>query len=512
MRRRTVVIVATLIVIALVAAIVISATQSSSPPPKAAATGSPSEGDLGSGTSGEPDATGEEGTNGEANAGTEAGGGDPDAGEGQQERFDALAEAKADGTFGVDARIPRAATAPGWAGERVVARHYDDWEPAIAADPNAPYVYRLVTRFGGPTACPKGCPDPAIILQVSKDDGRHWGPFKFLCTCKGTHGMYDPEIEVADDMGTVQVAFMRGLSVWFVRSSDHGKTWSKPIPVFGNVSWGDKPLLASSADGKDVYVAFNGPKFGDAYVAFSHDGGKTWDQRKVTNSTRYLYAFGGQVLSDGTVVYAESSLKYRGARRLKGANRTVILRSVNGGTSWTTATVASFALGRTCTSAGCPADFYDGHTALGVDGGDRLVLSADGSLTSHGIRGVFAWTSTDGGVHWSARTRLSPGSSGAGFPAAVGTPGGEFRIWYMARLDGRWNTFYRTSADGVVWSPAVKISDAIGGAVYISPKGYREAYGDYGEIDVTDTGKTVAIWGEGASYAGPGGAWFNRET
>ncbi len=180
----------------------------------------------------------------------------------------------------MDARIPRAASAPGWAGERVVARHYDDWEPAIATDPNAPYVYRLVTRYGGPTACPKDCPDPAIILQVSKDDGRHWGPFKFLCTCKGTHGMYDPEIEVADDTGTVQAAFMRNYTVWFVRSSDHGKTWSKPVPVYGNVAWQDKPLLASSADGKDVYVAFNGPNAGDAYVAFSHDGGKTWDQRK----------------------------------------------------------------------------------------------------------------------------------------------------------------------------------------------------------------------------------------
>ena len=236
----------------------------------------------------------------------------------------------------MDARIPRAASAPGWAGERVVARHYDDWEPAIATDPNAPYVYRLVTRYGGPTACPKDCPDPAIILQVSKDDGRHWGPFRFLCTCKGTHGMYDPEIEVADDTGTVQAAFMRNYTVWFVRSSDHGKTWSKPVPVYGDVAWQDKPLLASSADGNDVYVAFNGPSAGDAYVAFSHDGGKTWDQRKVTTSGRYLYAFGGQVLSDGTVVYAESSLRYSGnGRGLKGANRTVILRSVNGGTSWT---------------------------------------------------------------------------------------------------------------------------------------------------------------------------------
>ena len=48
--------------------------------------------------------------------------------------------------------------------------------------------------------------------------------------------------------------------------------------------------------------------------------------------------------------------------------------------------------------------------------------------------------------------------------------------------------------------------------MYISPKGFKEVYGDYGEIAVTNTGKTVAVWGEGRSYAGPGGVWFNRET
>ena len=52
---------------------------------QAAATESRSEGDLGPGTTGELDATGEEGTGAEADAGTEANGGDPDAGEGQQE-------------------------------------------------------------------------------------------------------------------------------------------------------------------------------------------------------------------------------------------------------------------------------------------------------------------------------------------------------------------------------------------------------------------------------------------
>ena len=31
----------------------------------------------------------------------------------------------------------------------------------------------------------------------------------------------------------------------------------------------------------------------------------------------------------------------------------------------------------------------------------------------------------------------------------------------------------------------------------------------YGEVAVTSTGKTIATWGEGFSYTGPGGTWFN---
>jgi hypothetical protein len=57
----------------------------------------------------------------------------------------------------------------------------------------------------------------------------------------------------------------------------------------------------------------------------------------------------------------------------------------------------------------------------------------------------------------------------------------------------------------------VNISDAGGGAAYKTAAGFGEVYGDYGEIAITNTGKTIAIWGEGASYTGPGGCWFNRQ-
>ena len=39
--------------------------------------------------------------------------------------------------------------------------------------------------------------------------------------------------------------------------------------------------------------------------------------------------------------------------------------------------------------------------------------------------------------------------------------------------------------------------------------GFLEFYGDYGEIAVTNRGKTVAVWGEGFSWLGPGNVWVN---
>ena len=77
---------------------------------------------------------------------------------------------------------------------------------------------------------------------------------------------------------------------------------------------------------------------------------------------------------------------------------------------------------------------------------------------------------------------------------------------------GVWNTWYRSSTDGgATWSAAVDISDADGGASYKTAAGFAAPYGDYGMVDITNTGKTVAIWGEALDFTnGPGGIWFNR--
>jgi len=56
-------------------------------------------------------------------------------------------------------------------------------------------------------------------------------------------------------------------------------------------------------------------------------------------------------------------------------------------------------------------------------------------------------------------------------------------------------------------------SDATAGATYKSAAGFTSVYGDYNGIAITNTGKAVAVAGEGVNFSGgPGAIWMNRQS
>jgi hypothetical protein len=57
------------------------------------------------------------------------------------ERLEATREADEQGIDWRVSSVKSSNPAPGWVGEQVADPKADDWEPAIAADPNSPYVY-----------------------------------------------------------------------------------------------------------------------------------------------------------------------------------------------------------------------------------------------------------------------------------------------------------------------------------------------------------------------------------
>jgi hypothetical protein len=460
--------------------------------------------------SGEPDA-------GEP-VGEEEGGERAEEAEQTAERLEKLEEAVDAGIFGTSERITSNAAA-GWTGEQVMNAKTDDWEPAVAADPNAPFVYLLTTRYEA-KPCPSHCPTPYLALTRSSDGGKTWSDQAPMCVCRGSGAQYDPTIEVVPNTGDVYSVFLNasragGFSAEFIRSKDHGRTWTDPVHVYKN-SWTDKPEVTMSASGKDVYASWNGQTGGDAWIGQSHDYGKTWTQTKIVTSKRYYYAYDADVLPDGTVVFAESSLLYTGSS-VQGRVWHQVFISRDNGRTWQNKIVDKVAVGESCVALGCSPDFYLGQATVTSDARGRLAYAYEGATRARGPQRIYVSRSSDEGRTWSPRIAVSTDGENATQPRIASIGNGDVRLWYMQTSDGdnpnKWNVWYRSSSDGgATWSVRQKLSDATSVAGYKTADGFKEIYGDYGEIAITSAGKTFAAWGEAFSYFGPGGTWFNLQT
>jgi Neuraminidase (sialidase) len=408
-----------------------------------------------------------------------------------------------------------AAPATGWSGQSLFNATGNDWEPAVAAGPNG-QVYVLTTRYGGTKACKTACPDPALILRSSSDNGKTWGGESYICVCKNVKAQNDPELVVVSN-GTVYAAWMNDWKIVFSKSTDKGKTWSAPVAVVGNLSWSDKPIMTASPDGKNVFIAFNKS---DAYVAVSRDFGATWTQVVTEANGRYHFANGGVFVpggTNGTVVFSEVAY----AQDSTGPSTIQIHRSTDNGATWRVITVDTAQEMYHCVSSGCGIDYYGPQAVVGADANGKLVLAYNANTAALQPQRAYVRTSTDGGSTWSARSDVTgssgsgSGSAGVAFPAIAGTGNGSFRMFYMEDRNGTsgWNTRYVSSSDGgTTWSAPVNLSDATSGPSYVGAQGFAQPYGDYGQIAVRSDGGTIAVWGEGVSYTGPGGTWINRTT
>ena len=356
------------------------------------------------------------------------------------------------------------------------------------------------------------CDIPAIALKVSSDGGATFGSVSYL-PANEPGGQYDPQIET-DASGDVFAAWIDGdFRIVLSRSSDHGVTWTDPVRVHEGVGWGDHPWLGVSADGQDVYVGFN---HSDSYIAQSHDGGVTWAEPiKLNHQDRYHYANGLVVAPNGDVTITNAD--YPRNEGYAGPVRITASRSSDGGATWRTTVVDVVEISAPCRNHGCPANHYGGHAALAGDANGNLVIVYDGSRVEGGAQYLYAARSSDGGATWTRPDRISPGGREiiVTDPAVVGTGDCDIRAIWLDSRNGieRWNAWFRQSTDcGRTWSDEVRLSDAVSGRGYVFARGFAADYGDYSEVDVTDTGGTFAVWGEGFSYAGPGGTWFNRSA
>jgi hypothetical protein len=395
--------------------------------------------------------------------------------------------------------------------EKVLSPRHDDWEPTVAAD-RFGHVYWMTTRYDGRRAC-KHCPRPALIYKISNDSGRTWSKRRYLCPCPEVNSQNDPEI-VTDHDGHVFAAWMNNYHVQFARSNDFGHSWSRRIDLDRNLSFSDKPTIAVSASGRDVYVVFNGPTRGDPFAVYSHDGGGHWSYPiKVAKTDRYYFSGGSTVLPNGTVLVAQDIY----SQDSKGHIGMAVLRSIDGGRHWTVAHLGSSHQARACPRwAGCPAEYamLGEQANIASDEAGRAYFIYGSSTRRGGPARLMMRVSPAGGVGWNPARNVAPAARKANheFPMITATGFGDVRIAWMDDRAGRWNTFYKRSRNGgSKWGGLFRLSDRGHGAPYKTPAGFRFPYGDYGTIAIGMGGRTLATWAEGPSFIGPGNTWFARQ-
>jgi len=386
----------------------------------------------------------------------------------------------------------------GWAGETILSSPAsgDGWEPAIAADPSAPYVYAAWMQYIGNKI--------QIWIRISSDNGATWSTAKQLAPSQ--QGQYDISL-VTTSSGAVYASYMQGNHIMFTKSTNHGSTFSTPLQVSGG-TWADKPWIAASASGTDVYITWT--TRGNLYAVNSHTSGASFSSPlQVTNESNiYYYSNGGTVLPNGTALMVGSEYPENGNNtKNTGPIPIVVFRTTNGGTSWTRTVVDTLNTGATFATSSV--------TTVASDANGNAVLVYSGSLSVGATGHVYYKRSTDSGVTWGTRTELTTSAGGADATsvAAAGKGNGLFTVTWMDARGGGWNVWQRGSTDGgLTWSADAKVSDATTGAAYKTAAGFGLPYGDYDMVALNFANKTVAVSGEGDSSQITGDIWVNRQT
>lgn len=406
----------------------------------------------------------------------------------------------------------------------------DDWEPAIAAD-RVGHVYALATHYTGYAGGATGevdpsclaCASPHVVLQISQDNGATWAAPRALAPSETRQD--DPQIVVdAGDRTTVYAAYMQGnkSSLFVARSDDFGQTFT-PVLVEPIQRGLDKIALAARSG--HVYLVYHSQQ--KIWASVSHDRGESWAVVQPIHNTNSEFGVslpsGAAIDSNGVAYFAWDGVNRPG--QANGQKNLYVTKTSDGGASWTTSLVARSAPAPSCD---CPGwDYWGAQIAMGVDQQDRVYVLWNASAASRAPQRMYFARSTDAAETWSnpIDVSLAPTGTNNVFPALVAVGNGDVRVAWQDDRNGfdagaddpsaRWNTYYRHSSDGgLTWSAETKLSAFVPGYAYklaTPADGYLQPYGDYFEIDVNAAGKTVALWGEGNSYVGPGNVWFARE-
>jgi sialidase-1 len=305
-----------------------------------------------------------------------------------------------------------------------------------------------VLRGGAPHIGVKG----RLDIVTSKDDGKTWSTPRTIVD--GPEDDRNPAFGQLKN-GDILLAYAilhgydasglklstspterRAEGVYVTRSSDGGKTWTKPeisesthalqkdggsLSPYGKiVQLPDGTVLMS------VYYQFADARGNQEYVFRSHDSGKTWGEPALVGE--HYNETGLLALADGSVV---------AALRSEAGGHLAIAFSKDGGHTWN-----------------APAEI----TRDKEHPGDLIRLKNGDILLTYGERnkpfGVEAIVSHDKGKSWDARSKVvlanDAASTDCGYPSSIQLPNGKIVTIYY-QVDDPHNAPASAKAKSIVW-------------------------------------------------------------
>jgi BNR repeat-like domain len=280
-----------------------------------------------------------------------------------------------------------------------------------------------------------------IFYKKSTDGGASWSSAQRLTWT--SEDSLSPAIAV-DSSGRLHVVWgdyaPGNAEIYYKKSTDGGTTWTSAQRLTWNAGTSRDPAIAVNSSGH-LYVVWQDYTPGNAEIYYkkSTDGGATW-----TSAQRLTWDAGDCWFPD-IAVASSGHLHVVWEDWTPAPPEIYYKKSVNGGTTWTSAQGIS----------GTSGESY--LPAIAVDSSDHLHVVWEDNTP--GSWEIYYTKSTDGGAAWTPARRITWTSGRSGWPAIAAYSSGHLHVAWEDNTPGNWEIYYRKSADGgATWTSTQRIT------------------------------------------------------